>query len=396
SIVLFVTLVASFCVYGHYNFYRDPGSIFFDEHRAFQRQYSTYRQAEIAGFSDVRQDTHAISRTKKTASICASFPSVERQGSQYLPIAVASALQGLSDCERQDLFLNILIAHANTTEHPSTSLNWLADSVDSLHGYDVSNQQLEHLQELELNKDFSTKAVFDYIHALSDCYETQADWIIIFEDDILLADGWFAKTKQAVLSFSEEAKDDMLFMRLFNQERSTGWGSREVGGNHEFLISIAISLVAFAILTFLCKRSRIARKLVDDGTVFVVCILAIPTFVVLFFQAGKASMLPPHPGVRKERFGCCAQGLVFPRAKAPRVVEYLNAKQSGQIDLMLDDLAREDMLDRYALYPVQVQHIAHEAQAVWSMTFEDLDPKALRMSHAKMLKDLYPSECAIG
>ncbi|THZ71410.1 hypothetical protein D6C85_05309 [Aureobasidium pullulans] len=68
-------------------------------------------------------------------------------------------------------------------------------------------------------------------------------------------------------------------------------------------------------------------------------------------------MLPPHPGVRKERFGCCAQGLVFPRAKAPRVVEYLNAKQSGQIDLMLDDLAREDKLNRYALYPVQVQHI---------------------------------------
>ncbi|CAD0051425.1 unnamed protein product, partial [Aureobasidium pullulans] len=335
SIVLFVTLVASFCVYGHYNFYRDPGSIFFDEHRAFQRQYSTYRQAEIAGFSDVRQDTHAISRTKKTASICASFPSVERQGSQYLPIAVASALQGLSDCERQDLFLNILIAHTNTTEHPSTSLNWLADSVDSLHGYDVSNQQLEHLQELELNKDFSAKAVFDYIHALSDCYETQADWIIIFEDDILLADGWFAKTKQAV-------------------------------------------------------------------QIFVVCILAIPTFVVLFFQAGTASMLPPHPGVRKERFGCCAQGLVFPRAKAPRVVEYLNAKQSGQIDLMLDDLAREDKLDRYALYPLRAGQssvrgtTAHEAQAVWSMTFEDLDPKALRMSHARMLKDLYPSECANG
>lgn len=68
-------------------------------------------------------------------------------------------------------------------------------------------------------------------------------------------------------------------------------------------------------------------------------------------------MLPPHPGVRKEGFGCCAQGLVFPRAKSPRVVEHLNARQSGQIDLMLDDLAKEDKLDRYALYPVQVQHI---------------------------------------
>ena len=105
----------------------------------------------------------------------------------------------------------------------------------------MSNQQLEHLQELELNKDYSTKAVFDHIHALSDCYETQADWIIIFEDDILLADGLFAKTKQAVQSFSEDAKDDMLFMRLFNQERSTGWGSREVGGNHE--LSLDLNLI---------------------------------------------------------------------------------------------------------------------------------------------------------
>ena len=39
------------------------------------------------------------------------------------------------------------------------------------------------------------------------------------------------------------------------------------------------------------------------------------------------------------------------------MVEYLNAKQSGQIDLMLDDLAKEDKLDRYALYSVQSQHI---------------------------------------
>ncbi|RZK23816.1 MAG: hypothetical protein EOO43_08040 [Flavobacterium sp.] len=90
-------------------------------------------------------------------------------------MAVASALQGLSDCERQDLFLNILIAHTNTTEHPSSSLKWLADSVDSLHGYEVSNQQLEHLQELELNKDFSEFFESRLYHLLN-YEENSAEW----------------------------------------------------------------------------------------------------------------------------------------------------------------------------------------------------------------------------
>ena len=56
-------------------------------------------------------------------------------------------------------------------------------------------------------------------------------------------------------------------------------------------------------------------------------------------------------------------------------------------DLFLDDLAIEAGLKRYALYPVQAQHIGldsarmtleKEAQAIWSMAYEDLNPLALR------------------
>ncbi|KAI4719882.1 hypothetical protein E4T48_03866 [Aureobasidium sp. EXF-10727] len=320
-------------------------------------------------------------------------------------LAVASAVHGLSVCERQDLYINVLIAHTNTTQHPSSSIQWLADIADNLHGYDLTLEQLERLQQLELDNEFTTKAVQDYTHALTDCYHTQAEWIIVFEDDVLLAHGWFAKTKEAMQTIQSRVRytqENWLFMRLFNQERSTGWKSRAVGGNHEVLISSLISFLTFTVISICRRRYGKLQKVLDRGSIFVTCVLAIPTFVVLFFQAGKASMLPPRDGVRKEAFGCCSQGLVFPRDKIPRITEYLTSREHGQVDLMLNDLAVEDSLDRFALYPVQLQHIGQrsvrgttpdEAQAIWSMAFENLDPKALQSSHTRSLERLFPSGC---
>jgi hypothetical protein len=80
----------------------------------------------------------------------------------------------------------------------------------------------------------------------------------------------------------------------------------------------------------------------------------------LFFQAGNASLLPPRPGVLDEPFGCCSQVLVSPKYQVPRIIEYLLQRQRGQIDLMLDDLAEEDSLIRFALCPVQLLHIGKQ------------------------------------
>lgn len=229
-----------------------------------------------------------------------------------------------------------------------------------MHGYDIPAEQLRTLQELEAKGDFATKAVHDYIHALKRCYDTQADWIAVFEDDVLLADGWFLKTKQALQTLHAQFKtpdSQWLFLRLFNQERSIGWGSRSIGGNNEFLISLLVSAVVFSSLSVLRRSYRQCRSLLDNGSIIVICIICIPSFVILFFQSGKASMLPPQPGVRKEGFGCCSQGLVFPRTQVRRVTEYLASRKRGQIDMVLDELAVEDSLDRFALYPVQLQHI---------------------------------------
>jgi GR25 family glycosyltransferase involved in LPS biosynthesis len=232
--------------------------------------------------------------------------------------------------------------------------------LDSIHTYNVSSQQAEELQQLEQAGNFVQKAVLDYTCALKKCYESQAPWVAMLEDDILLADGWFIRTLQGLYDIERKIKshtNDWLFMRLFNQERSTGWASRSVGGNCELLISTCILVPTFVILSMLKQSSRSVRRNLDDPSVAIICLLVIPTFVVLFFQAGKASLLPPHPGVYDEPFGCCSQALVFPRHQVPRIKEYLLQRGSGQIDLMLDDLAQEDHLTRFALYPVQLQHI---------------------------------------
>ena len=237
---------------------------------------------------------------------------------------------------------------------------WLFDLVDSMHGYDVSSDQRSTLQGLEDRKDFSTKAVLDYVQGLEDCYKTSAPWIAIFEDDILFADGWLVKTLQSLRDIRDHfttSERDWLFLRLFNQERSIGWASRTPGHNHEILISLAIMALIFPGLMAIRSRRPTFRKHLDNATIVIICCLTIPTSVVLFFQAGKASLLPPMSGVHKEGFGCCSQAMVFPRVQIPRIKAYLMSRISGQIDLMLDDLAVEDSLDRYALYPVQVQHI---------------------------------------
>uniref|UniRef100_A0A0D2XUI0 Uncharacterized protein n=1 Tax=Fusarium oxysporum (strain Fo5176) TaxID=660025 RepID=A0A0D2XUI0_FUSOF len=58
---------------------------------------------------------------------------------------------------------------------------------------------------------------------------------------------------------------------------------------------------------------------------------------------------------------------------------------------MLDEIASSNGLDRYALYPVQAQHIARkttkdEAQAIWSMAFENQNPIILKKEHSKLLE----------
>jgi len=69
--------------------------------------------------------------------------------------------------------------------------------------------------------------------------------------------------------------------------------------------------------------------------------------------------------------------------------------------LIIDDHARDNGLLRYALDPVQIQHMGFTSQldpsrplsqAVWSMAFEDLEEETLEKEHDRMVRELYGNE----
>jgi hypothetical protein len=120
--------------------------------------------------------------------------------------------------------------------------------------------------------------------------------------------------------------------------------------------------------------------------------------VVLFFQAGKASILPPTPGVFEQSYGCCSQALLYPRRQVPGLIAAMNEWGNGQVDLLVNEYARNSQLSRLSLYPVPVQHVGvnsvrgtrlDEAKAIFSMAFEKQDPVRLRSEHQQMLAEVY-------
>lgn len=266
----------------------------------------------------------------------------------------------MTTAESNDLYINILNAEIDPSSHPAWQKPWLHEAIDRFESYSFSGpKEQKRIEKLAEDGAYGEKGVYDYTTALQRCFETRTPYVALFEDDILLADGWLMQTLAGLDKIPpvDDEHRSWLFMRLFNQERSMGWAGKKIGENHEYPIIFGIALGLSLTSMVLRRRLRWARKYLDVETMSVVVVILVPALVILFYQCGKASLLPPSPGVFDQPFGCCSQALVFPRSKIPLIIEYLQEKRSGQFDLMLDELAAEVGLTRYALYPVQAQHI---------------------------------------
>ncbi|KAE8371984.1 hypothetical protein BDV26DRAFT_302338 [Aspergillus bertholletiae] len=404
KLILCLAFISCTIWYGKTHFYRDPGSIFFDETRAFEQRYSQHRRREVDAFIRSQSTTPTSESPVKSGSnptLCLAYSSVRRQTTSYLEASVASVLTNLTPKERQDLHLTILIAEPNPSTHPDWNTTWLRTATDTFTTYHATPTELSHLSHLQSTSNYAEKGIFDYTHALHLCQETGAPYIALFEDDIILANTWFIRALTSLAQIPPWKTNSWLFMRLFNQERSTGWASHSIGGNNEHWIILAIG-ISITLVGYLARRkSPMVRLWVDWGTLGVLVLVLNPAMVVLFFQAGKASLLPPSPGVFEEGFGCCSQAMVFPRERVPDIVEFLRDKGSGQVDLLLNKMAVERGWGRWATYPVVAQHIGidsarntakTEAQAIWSMAFEDLDAVALERDHLRLVDGYYSSE----
>ncbi|TGJ83923.1 hypothetical protein E0Z10_g4824 [Xylaria hypoxylon] len=446
SLALLLTIVTVYVTYGYFNFYRDPLSIFFSEEHGFDRFYSATRQAEADAFLDALEANPDAVRLRLAKAgpkpeMCVVFMTIAREleGRQYIETAVGSFFSNMSRAERKAIHLKLFFADVPSpeTQHRSYARLATADIADDIITYPRSLPDKDKERQMALLESWfkarndgsmiERKTVYDYAYALRQCVQTtEAPYIALFEDDIILADGWAVRTLKNLHTVEEMMRDprrhdpapgrvepggpnSWLYLRMFNQERSFGWG----GGygfrsNNVHLISLAVSaaLLAFILLGRRLFFPRSLARYLDSWVLLVICGVAVPLFIWLFFASGKASLLGSPPGVYEEFFGCCSQALVFNRKHAQALSDFLMAAttkpgRAGRGDMLPKDFAWDHGLARVSAYPMLAQHLGRisatgtttfEAGRIWSMAFENLKAHKLANEHVKLIKELFGQE----
>jgi hypothetical protein len=446
ALVLLLIILALYVMYGYFNFYRDPLSIFFSEEHGFDRFYSVTRQAEADAFLDALEVNPDATRSRlgkagSNPELCAIFLTIgrEMEGRQYVEAAVGSFLANMSRAERQAIHLKLFFADVPSpeTQHKSYPSLVAADIADDIVTYQKSLPEKDKESKMTLLESWARdhndgvsierKTVHDYAYALNQCVQTShAPYIALLEGDILLADGWAARTLKNLHTVKKMMKDpkrhkpargqvepggpnSWLYLRMFNQERSSGWGGGTgFRSNNAHIISLAVSLPLLVVLLWV-RRSLLPRHLarhIDGWVILIICGVQVPLFVWLFFASGKASLLGSPPGVYEEWFGCCSQALVFNREHAQALSDFLMKAttahgRAGRGDMLTKDFAWEHGLARISAYPMLAQHVgiisatdttAVEAKRVWSMAFENLKPHNLARGHIRDVKELFGEE----
>ncbi|KAA8649346.1 uncharacterized protein ATNIH1004_005247 [Aspergillus tanneri] len=323
------------------------------------------------------------------------FVTVRRELDDYFDPSIGSLLEGLDPRERRALYLNVLFADTDPTRHPSWGQNWVDRLTDTSSSYNVSGEQLAHLQAIEKDKDFHEKGVYDYIYALRACQVTNAPYIAIFEDDIILAEGWMTKTLKALADINHivQNKTSWIYLRLFYTETALSWTSSDFAYRNMPLIFGLMMLLTIGCLLVL-RRFPICHSYLDYPTVFVISLVCVPAFTALVYMMGKYNIMPLRGVVEMNTNGCCTQALVFPRAQVDDLVRYLEEKR-GQTDLLIEEYAEQTGLTRYALAPPQLQHVGLKSsrgnadihtQSTWAFWFEDNDPITLKREHEDLLR----------
>lgn len=367
---------------------RDPTSYFFDKASSHERRHSLYREQQAYDFIRSKNASSAPSnKAEGDPFMCVGIATVARTpDQQYVRGTIGSLLQDVTQHERQTIYLMPFIAHTNPHHHPIYGEPWLTTLADRVLEYDVSPEDLAMLRRFEEGHHYRNKSMYDYGYLLDKCHQTGASWIAMIEDDVLARDGWFPTAKRALESIPDQhSSTPWLYIRLLYTEGLLGWNSEEwlryLG--HSFACFLALSSL------LLISRSRYPRlqRSLSNTNVAVLGLVILPSYIVLYFMAGRVIMQPFRAGVHEmNRFGCCSQGFIFPRSMVPRLVERTKRAMDEDyyIDMLLERWADAEHLQRYVVVPSLLQHVGgrsskgwgydENAGTTWNFGFEDHPP----------------------
>ncbi|KAK3312653.1 hypothetical protein B0H66DRAFT_524053 [Apodospora peruviana] len=429
TLTVSASLWLSIFVYHNFALWRDPHSAYFHSKHAYDFGYSVVRQQEARAFLDQHSTSTSTSTAPPSSTtaassnitqqqqpiLCAAFATFPRDhpdAAHYFPDAVGSMLVGLSPRQRAAVDVRILFADADPISNMSSQYPWLPALVDHYASYEnLSAADTAELFRLQEAHDFQRKGVLDFLYLLEECYnDTTAPYIGVFEDDIIFAGDWFARTLLALQHLTNTTDNTgtngWLYLRLFNSETFLLWNpNKDWVFDH---IWITLVLVIFSSATFLlivrCSVHPCGR--LETSTIVALSVVVIPGFTVLAFMAGKYNLpmyslrgggvLDYHRkllelgGLNKnssgvvpmDTRGCCSQALVFDRRRVPELAAYLRNRGRGQTDLMMEEYCDRPggFLYRFAHGEQAVQHVgvvssrggsSNGARSVWAFYFEE-------------------------
>lgn len=234
----------------------------------------------------------------------------------------------------------------------------------------------------------------DYTDVLNHCFQQDTPYIAIFEDDIIAADGWLAKSLMGLSSLNTLNRG-WLYMRLFYTETALMWTNEDFWYRNMPLAFVLMTGVAL-ILLLITKRVTISARLpLDWPTIAVICLVTVPAFTGLFFMIGKYNVSPLQGVVEMNKHGCCTQGMIFPQHQVPGLIKWLEERKSGQTDLLIEEYADAKGLRRFAHAPPQLQHIGSTSsrfnldintRSTWAFWFEENDPEVLDRKHESLVR----------
>ncbi|RHZ72384.1 hypothetical protein CDV55_108214 [Aspergillus turcosus] len=398
---VFYFLLLIFC---HFNSARDPGSFFFRPEEGYRPHYSIGRIRESLQFisrfnqssAQPEQSLQNVTSGGRDPTICAGIVTVKRPIQQNLDTAVGSLLDGLSRKQRANIVIHVLFALSNPSDHPDYQQPWASNVIDRILTYKNSGADVDKMERWERKNMIKDKSLIDYQLSLKSCYGgTKAPWILLLEDDVVAQREWYRHTMRSLETIehwrSHGKIKDWLYLRLFYTEKFLGWNTEEWP---TYLIS-SLAVISLVALTGVCarRRSRLMQGILTNSFLAVVCLLFVPLLIGLYFLAGRVTVQPMRPGVHlMNSHGCCSQALLFPREKAPLLIDHLEKLQRTRpepVDSAIEILADQEGLDRWAMSPSQMQHVGAAsykenrksygldgpytvkgAHGVWSMSFE--------------------------
>jgi hypothetical protein len=426
--VVYVLLV----IYCQVHVFRDPGSYFFTV-EGYRPGYSADRLEQVRAFLDHLGTDHDLSSTgdgpRNPPTLCIGMATAKRPVKQYVDVALASLFDHLSQQERSEIEMNLLIAHARPYDHPSMTTNettpWAALLADHVWTYNNSGQsrvQVSQLRHLERTREYNKKSFHDYALLLRKCQDSGASWVLMLEDDVLAQEGWYARTMESVarLDHPPRQANDWLYLRLFYTEKFLGWNSESWPSYLAWSIAVVASTAGIGL--YLHHRFSSAtpfrlslpsspplspeQPLFSPLFIATISLVCVPAIILLYFAAGRMTVQPLTPGIHSmNRFGCCSQALLFPRDMSLQLTNWfetiLTADDDddddddddttdhlpGAVDSAIEIFADDRNLQRWALAPSAFQHVgaqtfkagsssAHDrfdisgARGIWNFRFE--------------------------